>query len=214
MTDRMRQRYRDLVLAILDECHSIDQSTAFVPVADDPSLIAAISKLVEGNEQGEMLFRGEGRHFRAVSSRLFRSMGLPVGDDSPPFETLAAHERQTIDHHLGLIKKWVGDPKGAKRFYEHEGSPSLPGAMLQRSAFGCFEEGATLPEFCLLYAALGGKAVHYWNVALSESSDPCSIERGVWLWQASQRFGHLAKEVRPDRIANYMAHPVGWCATR
>ena len=77
-----------------------------------------------------MLFRGEDRHFRAASSSLFRSMGLPVDDDSHPFETLAAHERQTIDHHLGLIKEWVGDPKGAKRFYEHEGSPSLPDAIL------------------------------------------------------------------------------------
>ena len=123
----MRQRDRDLVMAILDECNSIDQSVPSIQVADDPSLIAAISKLVEEIENGTVLFRGESRRFPHVSSSLFRSLGLPVGGDSRYFVTLTASDRQPIDRvppSAGITDSAISKLSHAQHYSGEQSTPT------------------------------------------------------------------------------------------
>ena len=147
MTGSLWQGDKEAIRGILGECHEIDQSIPSIQFVDDPSLIAEISKLVDENERGNLLFRGESDRFPRVSSSLFRFLGLSVGGDFCNFETLIAGDRQTLDRvppSAGITDSAISKLSHAQHYSGEQSTPTnlidLTSNLAIALFFACREE--------------------------------------------------------------------------
>ena len=147
------ERYRRLV----------EPAPTAVPRLTSGEASADILELVEENERGKSLFRGEARQFDEVSSILFREFSLPVDGDN--FKTLVGHDQETI----GRIENAHGATNITKlsRAQHYSGEEGRPTNLID------FTESLPIALYfaCKDYPSDDGRVIVVENSAFARTDD-------------------------------------------
>ena len=101
----------------------VEPAPTAVPGLTSSEASVNILKLIEVNERGKSLFRGEARSFEEVSSSLFRKLNLTVDGDN--FKALVGHDRGTIGHIVNARDATnIARLSKAQHYSGEEGSPT------------------------------------------------------------------------------------------